>query len=371
MQFIATANRGGYRPTGREVNEWRLRPDPKTGRKGKLLEPEVLEVPERRVRKGPYPWGSAVDTILKQMTWSNTLSGQWSALAKANLTGLNSPALRNILGTTRAAELAWGVEYETIPGRPGKPAVYATDKPAEKFLAHLRRLGWIDRDNRGRYAVTLLGHALLKAEASTDSGDGDSSVMVLAAEDENLGYGQVLGVIAECGDALIVDGYLGAQELIHILAHTNASRFLIGDRLNKGRVTELAVHINLAPPNDDGVVRELRRASFHDRYLIGEHKLYGLTASLNGVGKSSTAILLEMPDTAARAIRAEMDELWAGGEVLAQGLQEDELIDEDDEAVKTPEDQRVIRQEDGRYLHDRCEVRHRTQHAAENCTNSK
>lgn len=54
---------------------------------------------------------------------------------------------------------------------------------------------------------------------------------MLPARDQNLGYGQVLGRIADSGDALVVDGYLGAQELAHILEHTDASRFLIGDRL--------------------------------------------------------------------------------------------------------------------------------------------
>lgn len=56
LEFIATVNRGGYRPTGREVNEWRLRPDPRPRRRGKLLEAAVPEVPERRIRKGPSRW---------------------------------------------------------------------------------------------------------------------------------------------------------------------------------------------------------------------------------------------------------------------------------------------------------------------------
>ncbi len=373
MEFIATVNRGGYRPTGREINEWRLQAEPKPARKGKLLEEEIPDVPSRRVRKGPSPFDSLAAGILKsQHLWRDTLTKQILPAAWPGLTGLNASAMRGIMNATRAADLALGYEYEVIPGRPGRPAVYGPDKSPEKFLAHLRRLNWIERDSRGRYAVTLLGHALLKAEASAESGDGDSPVMVLAAEDENLGYGQVLGVIADCGDALIVDGYLDSQALIHILAHTNASRFLIGDRMNKGRVTELAVHISLAPPNDDGAVRELRRASFHDRYLIGDHRVYGLTASLNGVSKSSMAILLEMPDIAARAIRAQMDELWVKGEVVAQGLRPheaaDDLVDDqdrDDDAATR--EAKAIRHEDGAYLHDGCTVRHRSEAAAGRC----
>src|ERR1700760_384373 len=53
MEFIVAANRGGYRPTGREVNQWRLAPGPKPMRKGKVLRAQGPAVPERRVRKNP------------------------------------------------------------------------------------------------------------------------------------------------------------------------------------------------------------------------------------------------------------------------------------------------------------------------------
>ncbi|MDP9092555.1 MAG: hypothetical protein M3N95_06315 [Actinomycetota bacterium] len=65
---------------------------------------------------------------------------------KCSATGLRSP----------------GGEYKTIPGTPAKPAVYGRDKRPEKFLAHLRRLEWVERDAKGGYGVTLLGHALLR-----------------------------------------------------------------------------------------------------------------------------------------------------------------------------------------------------------------
>jgi hypothetical protein len=277
-------------------------------------------------------------------------------------------AFPSIASAFRVPGLFGNIEYEVIPGKPGRPAVYAPDKPPEKFLAHLRRLGWIERNNSGRYGVTLLGEALLKADALEESDFEDSSVMVLAAGDQNLGYGQVLGRIADSGNALVVDGYLGAQELAHILEHTEASRFLIGDKLPSGRVTELAILIKFAPPSSTGAVRELRKASFHDRYLIGEHKVYTLTASLNGVGKSSMAVLMEMTDVAGRAIRAEVEKWWIGGDAVATGLTTETLTDSMEGTAET-EVTKTIRLDDHRYLHDGCSVRHRTQRAAENCTN--
>jgi len=362
MDFIAAANRGGYRPTGREINQWRRAPAPKPARKCELLEPEIPAVPERRVRTSP----TALATLIaSQGIYGNAT---YDALVKSAFSDINATILQSVASAIRVPNWLGQAEYDVIPGKPGRPAVYAPDKPPEKFLAHLRRLGWVERNNSGRYGVTLLGEALLKADALEESDFEDSSVMVLAAGDQNLGYGQVLGRIADSGDALVVDGYLGAQELAHILEHTNASRFLIGDKLARGRITELAIQIRFAPPSSTGAVRELRKASFHDRYLIGEHKVYTLTASLNGVGKSSMAVLMEMTDVAARAIRAEVENWWVGGEVVATGLTTEPLT-ESIGGTGEAEVTETIRLEDDRYLHDGCAVRHRTQRAAENCTN--
>lgn len=136
-------------------------------------------------------------------------------------------------------------EYETISGKRGKPAVYGPEKPPERFLAHLDRLGWIERDAKRSYSVTLLGHALLRAEASA-SDDDDQPVMVLEAPDE-LAYSRVVGVIASCGDALIMDPYLGAEEFALISRHTTACRFLVGDKLSKNRLATLGVSVALTP----------------------------------------------------------------------------------------------------------------------------
>lgn len=366
MDFVAFVNHGGYRPTGREINEWRLRPDPKPGGTGKLLSAEVPAVPERRVRVGG---ASPFDDILGGAAFRglDVLAKQLSGISAAQLAGLNSTVLQTIRSAGLGSALAMpGVEYETIPSKPGRAAVYGPDKPPEKFLAHLRRLGWIERDTKGGYGVTLLGHALLRSEAASEMGDDDSSVMVLAADDE-LAYGRVIGIIAECGDALIMDAYLGTEELINVLKHTSASRFLVGDKLPRNRLTELAVLIELTPPGPSGATRELRQAAFHDRWVVGDHKLYGLGASINGVGRKSMTTLVEMPDAAARFIRATADELWANATSVAETRQAtaDELGDHDSDGRKP------LRQEDDRFLHDTCTVRHKTQRAAENCTNGE
>ena len=80
------------------------------------------------------------------------------------------------------------------------------------------------------------------------------------------------------------------------------------------------------------------------------------------------AVLMEMTDVAARAIRAEVKDWWARGEVIATGRTTNALIEAEGDAAET-EAAKVIQLDDGRYLHDGCAVRHRTRRAAENCTN--
>lgn len=369
LEFISAANRGGYRPTGREVNEWRLRPVPTPAAKGRLLHPEVPGTPERRVRKG----GSVFDQWSRGIDWPGIARGLHTLSSYADQIAL--PLYRN--SGLLAAGI--GLEYETIPATPGKPAVYGPGKKAEKFLAHLRRLGWVDRDDRQRYAVTSLGHALLRSEVLEErESDEEGGVMVLATNDD-LAYGRVLGVIAECGDAYVVDGYLSAEELGHILRGSNACRFLVSTKLGKGRLMELSVMISLAAPTDAGKVRELRRADFHDRYLIGDSKVYGLGSSLNGVGKNLTT-LIEMPEKVAVTLRLEAEELWQAAEKVAVSQEHEKAAIEDGvgvtdsvEAVMTggnssasPEAEMI----DGAWRHGGCSVRHKTQGAAARCRNA-
>jgi len=76
------------------------------------------------------------------------------------------------------------------------------------------------------------------------------------------------------------------------------------------------------------VVRELRCVDFHDRYLIGEDRVYGLGSSLNGAGKNMTT-LIHLPDLAAQTVHAEAERLWVDAEVIAYT---DEHIEFDDDA---------------------------------------
>lgn len=356
MNFIATVNRGGYRPTGREVNEWRTSPLARSKRKGPLLAAAIPAVPDRRVRRRSSPSSGA---LLAGRFFSHLDRPRNNYFTSQ--VNLGSSLLANPLSGSWFSAL--GGEYDVIPGSPGVPATYGPDIPAEKFLAHLRRLRWIERDKRQRYGITLLGHALLRAEASADLGDEDSSVMVLSAEDD-LAYGRVLGVIAECGEAFVIDGYLAVEELSHMLKNSDAVRFLVNWKIKPSRLMQLAVQIRTAPANSDGVPRELRQTKLHDRYVIGDHDVYGLGSSLNGVGLNMTT-LVKMPDSAAKLIRAESEQLWASADIVARtDSVETSRIAPD---VQLPVEA-ILPSGDGRFLHDGCQVRHKSEGAAQRCS---
>ena len=366
LEYIAAVNRGGWQPTAREINEWRLRPEPRPAKRGRLLEAAIPAVPSRRV---PKQGGTTLGALLQNSLWphqtvADVLADSFKSRISLPKFAFDSGLLRQAADFMASSGLVSNVEYETIPGSPGREAVYAPTRPPEKFLAHLRRLGWVERNNRRRYAITPLGHALLRADTLEEVDSEQLNVMLLDADSE-LAYGQVMGVIAACGDApLILDAYLGTQELVDMLKHTNASRFLIGTKLGKARVTELSITVGLTPIGPSGTLRELRQTDFHDRWLVGDDEVYGMGTSLNGLGKSPTT-LVKMPDVVASFMRQKAEELWSSASVLAISNAAGKSLDPREKLVRELSEQ--VDMEDGRYTHSGCNVRHRSRDAAIRC----
>ena len=154
LQYVQAANSGGYRPTAAEVDEWRLRPDPLPGKKGKLLSP---------AEPGEPP------------PWARELAGINARLATQFLNSLQ-PALINLNRQVLSSAL-WGT--------PGTPARYAPDGPPEAFLDSLIRLSWLMQDDRGGLSTTPLSRALLRAE---DIGDEEAGDVLVLAEGDPLAY---------------------------------------------------------------------------------------------------------------------------------------------------------------------------------------
>jgi len=172
LRYVLAANTGGYRPSRAEVEEWRLRPDPLPGQKGRMISAGAPGT--------PAPW-------MRDLVAT-------TAFARGAV--YQSPLSAALQGSVRS------LFSQNFLGTPGVPATYEPDGPPEAFLDHMVRLSWLSADSQDRLSLTPLGRALLRAEEARS--DEASEVLVLS-KDDPLAYGTLLGHIAESGDVMIVD----------------------------------------------------------------------------------------------------------------------------------------------------------------------
>ena len=131
-----------------------------------------------------------------------------------------------------------------------------------------------------------------------------------------MAHGRLLGTIAESGECLIVDPYLRADQLLSLLNSTEANRFLIGPRVAKGEVVAMTTLLSAQGGRRTGAGRAAE-GRLHDRYIVGERSLWTLGTSLNAVGRSTSTLLIPVPDAAAANVRLILQELWKESELVA------------------------------------------------------
>lgn len=318
LNYIHEANAGGARPTGEQIKQWRKEPRRRPRQPGELIRAAVAGTPSRReyepgsaLRPSSFAqWRAAMEPLAQvNQSWLQDAMGAYSGgLAAAVMAGA---ARGSVEGSARSALAALGGgSYRTVPGTPGRPAEYGPDVPREGFLAHLRRLGWVERDKAKTYALTGLGQALLRRYHSQET-PGEADAIFLDGGAGNVDYSRLIGRIAELGDAMILDAYLGAEQVRDLLEHTQVTRFLVSSNPRQdGKVAAAGVQLRTWQDATGDTAREIRRAKFHDRVIVSESSVHVLGASLNGVGKGSPTVLYEMPGAAARAMRDYATGLW-------------------------------------------------------------
>lgn len=324
LTFIAEANRGGAFPTGKQINEWRKNPARKPAKRGPLLRAAVPARPERRVPRTAQSAASALTggglTELAARLQRQQLDAvkplldmqRKHAEMMAPLLNLQRGVAQQHARTFAQGFVAAQAAYDVIPAVPGKPAEYGPDTPREGFVAHLRRLGWIERVKPRGYRVTELGHALLRVHQTEPEGEQPT---LLAGRDRAYDYSTVIGGIAECGVSMLIDPYLGLDELRDLLEHTEVRRFLIGTKLPEGRRASLGVMLRTWKADRGDTLREMRMLPVHDRWIVGEGALFTMGVSLNGLGKSPSHFI-QMPESAASALRPVCEVQWGSAEVI-------------------------------------------------------
>ena len=257
LNFVAVANAGGNRPTAKQITEWVFQPVRRLGGRGELVTP-----------RSP---------------------GMLSSL----FSGIKMPA----------------IDTERIFGT---PAVYGPAKPAEGYVQHLLRLGWLELASLGDgLVVTALGRALLR---EVDDDDADQSTVTLLASDSPLAYPQLIGHIAESGEAFVIDAYIGLQQFNDLMINTSTKRVLIGPNVKAGDIAGIATMMATNPGRIE--VRQATARVLHDRFIIGDLGVHTIGASLNGVGKTTT-VLMPMPDMVSDQIKVEAESWWLAAQAVA------------------------------------------------------
>ncbi len=172
----------------------------------------------------------------------------------------------------------------------------------------------------GSYRPTHAGQRALAnidaaTEAATRRTPDSAPVAVIGVAREPVFYTAILGQLIDLTDVLVVDPYLGADD-VHVLARiTSVSRVLTGPRpvrdRNEKDETSRREHLALAAGSRPGLKIRLTTA-IHDRYMLpNEGAGLMLGASLGG-SKVTTAVELSEDTTAEH--RRTFDAIWADAE---------------------------------------------------------
>lgn len=282
LRYIDAANSGGYRPTAEQVDEWVFRRGRRPAQRGPLIEPA----------KPPSVISGPISSIL------------------ADHMGAMGEKFQSYTEVMRNQLLAAMPEFNVMDwlvSTQGTPAKYGPGKPAETYIQHMIRMSWLASDEAGGLRLTLLGRALLRDDALTNQADDEASVLVLEAKSE-LSYAQLVGHIADCGDAFVIDPYGKADHVWRLLMNTTTERVLIGPNLKKKELATLRQLLTVDTRKIE--VRQAKAGVLHDRFIISDQGVHQIGASWNGVGKTLTT-LFKHPQVSAEKIIEAAEEWWS------------------------------------------------------------
>jgi hypothetical protein len=182
----------------------------------------------------------------------------------------------------------------------------------EKWVEYLRRLGWLTGPlgAAGRVRLAEAGRALLNHLNAQRAGLLADTPLVVNPDDP-LAYAKVIGQIAQLEDALLVDQYVGADDVWVLSTGSSVRRILTSGKGRRGRLEELRAWL--------GTIAEERRPTvrlsndLHDRFVVSPTRVLALGTSLNGVGRSLT-VLTPFDGAVAAAIRTATQAMWDAAE---------------------------------------------------------
>lgn len=172
----------------------------------------------------------------------------------------------------------------------------------------------------GGYSPTDAGRrALANIDAATEAAvrrtPDSEPVAVIGVAREPVFYSAVLGQLVDLPDVLIIDRYLGADDVRVLARITSVSRVLTGpqpvkDRNEKSPASRLQ-HLALAAGTRPGLQVRLTTA-IHDRYMLPSK---GAGLMLGGsLGGSKVTTAVELSEAATADHRRTFDAIWVDAE---------------------------------------------------------
>ena len=272
LRYIEAANLGGYQPTAAQVTEWVFRSDRRPAQRGRLIESAK-----------PPAISTAISTHL-----ADIMNGLRQPSVMENLSEFMRPPVQKIadfLLPSTSGPTSFSEQWM------GTPARYGPGKPAETYIEHLIRMSWLAADEAGGLRLTPLGRALMRSDAFGRQDEDGPTVIVLEA-DSPLSYVQLVGHIAGCGAAFVIDPYVRAEHLWRLIQDTTTVRVLIGPLKSKNDQDLVELRQTLASSHRPIEVRRAAEGVLHDRFIVGDSGVvYSVGASWNGVGKHVTTIV--------------------------------------------------------------------------------
>lgn len=211
--------------------------------------------------------------------------------------------------------------YESALFTPISSAMLDLTRPrkvrdAEPVVDFLLRLEWVQEpeSKSGHLRLTDLGRTLLRGlEAEAPALPQPTVADIVLEPTDPLAWVHLTRVVASAGPGMLVDAYFKAEFVQWLVETTTIQRLLISSR-HSGAVADLArMAVALATvPNTKALqVRSTKDPELHDRCIIGaDSRLQLLGASVNGVGRSMTAVITP-DDKVMRVYRERYENLWS------------------------------------------------------------
>lgn len=187
-------------------------------------------------------------------------------------------------------------------------------RDAEPVAEYLLRMEWAQESNtNGGLRLTDLGRALLRGLETEAPELPPSTVTDIVLEPTDpLAWVNLTRVAANAVGGMLVDAYFKAEFVPWLVESTSLERILVSSR-HQGAARDLArmaVALGTVPNGGRLQVRSTSDPELHDRCIIGtDGRLQLLGASINGVGRSMTAVITP-DDEVMRVYRDRYEKLW-------------------------------------------------------------